>query len=76
MYDLQNVGWVISLMKWNGHPTSTSLIQCPCCEEWILLTDWLEGETDCDECGYHFALRCPLCSCLIDQIWGDPLNIK
>ena len=47
--------------------TSNTLLKCPECDNQSPRQDWADAEIGCEDCGTHFALRCPKCDELIDM---------
>jgi len=52
------------------------LIICPSCCQERPVKDWERGEfINCDLCGEHTALRCPVCQCAFDHVYADPFKV-
>lgn len=48
----------------------TDTIKCPECEEEVAASNWIEGENECDSCGYHVSFVCPECYSHVDHVWS------
>lgn len=46
-------------------------IICQYCEENVEADSWIEGEHECDSCGYHVSFVCPECYMHTDHVWSS-----
>jgi len=64
--------------EWNFDATLTeeSRVECDECKEASPLSDWSEGETDCELCGGHSTMICPICHHGVDHVWAKPFHVR
>ena len=63
------------LWKFDKPLTQLSLVQCPECIDLSKVEDWEEGFVDCETCGDHDALVCPLCGESHDHVWVKEFKV-
>ena len=48
-----------------------TIVKCPECKELVKVSDFIETESYCEDCGSHLAIECPKCSAIFDIIWSE-----
>lgn len=54
--------------------TQDSKVECCECMKYIAIEEWEECSSECECCGYHYALLCPVCDEMIDSVFAPPLR--
>ena len=57
-------------------PSEGYEIECPTCKRWAVHHDWIESEIECEDCGAHAAMECPLCGERYDHVFGPIFNTR
>ena len=50
-------------------------ILCKYCDEWSSHTEWPETEIPCEDCGEHYAMKCPKCNEVQSSVSSDILKV-
>ena len=51
-------------------------VHCPECNEWSSHKKWKYTKIDCDLCGFHPAMRCPVCKTVFDSVFCDMFEVR
>lgn len=73
MLAIETRGWAFTVP-----PTDSCDVQCPRaeCGAWSALTAWSVEEVDCDTCGEHDAMVCPVCAWEHDHVSAGQLPLR
>jgi len=59
-------------------PSDDSEVQCPDdeCAAWSALATWEVADLECETCGEHDAMQCPVCGWLHDHVHSSSTPLK
>ena len=66
----------LKFWKFDKIPFEGCEIKCPECGEWSKHSHWIESEIDCEDCGTHSAMECPVCHERFDHVWRPTFKVK
>lgn len=55
--------------------SADDLVECPKCLSYSPLRDYEESSVECEDCGDHWAIRCPQCDECTDHVSSETLRV-